>query len=289
MQDPSSTSVASGYSADAAQTHYIQVGETKIAYRELGSASKTPLVLCMRFRGTMDEWDPALLDALSRDRRVYLFDSAGVGLSSGETPDNIPGMAAIAAAFIRALKIGPVDVLGWSMGGYVAQTLALNDPELVRKVIVAGSGPGGVPDAPSAPPRVWEVAPKPVNEDEDILYLFFPETPEGRGAGQAHLARLGKRVEPPEPVTRPESVKAHMAALSAFRTKDALYPRLEQLTAPVLYANGTQDVMAHAFNSYAAVMRAPNAQLILYSRAGHGFLFQYHEDFCRDVARFLGQ
>jgi pimeloyl-ACP methyl ester carboxylesterase len=198
-------------------------------------------------------------------------------------------MAAIAAAFIRALNIGSVDILGWSMGGYVAQSLALNFPDIVRKIVVAGSGPGGVPKAPTAPPHVWEVAPKPANEDEDFLYLFFPQTPEGRAVGKAHLARLGKRSEPPEPVTRPESVKAHMAALTAFRTRDALYPRLPQLKVPVLYANGTEDIMAHAFNSYAAAMRAPDAQLILYGRSGHGFLFQYHEEFTRDVSRFLEQ
>jgi pimeloyl-ACP methyl ester carboxylesterase len=281
------TQAVSPFAADVAPTCYVEADGLRLAYRVMGPDEAPPLVLAMRFRGVMDEWDPAFLDALAVSRRVYWFDNAGVGLSSGEVPDSIPGMARILIAFIEALGLAQVDLLGWSMGGYVVQSATLQRPDLVRRLIVAGSGPGGVPEAPAAPARVWEVAGKPVNDDADFLYLFFPETPDGIAAGRNHLARLGNRSEAPEPMVGEAGTKAMQAAFGKFRAGDAIYPQLEKLTLPVLYANGADDVMIHAFNSYAAAQRAPNAQLILYPRSGHGFLFQCPERFARDVHQFL--
>jgi pimeloyl-ACP methyl ester carboxylesterase len=128
---------------------------------------------------------------------------------------------------------------------------------------------------------------RPVNDAADFLYLFFPETEEGIAAGSAHLARLGHRAGPPAPMVGEAGVKAMMAAFGKFRGEDAIYPQLDRLTLPILYANGTDDVMIHAFNSYAAAVAAPNAQLILYPRSGHGFLFQHIAQFARDVHLFL--
>jgi len=254
MTAPTALRTASPYAADAAPTRYVTVGDASIAYRALGPASPVPLVLSMRLRGTMDEWDPAFLDALSARRRVYIFDSAGVGLSSGVAPDAISAMAGIAIAFIEAMELGQVDLLGWSMGGYIATSVAFQAPALVRRLIVAGSGPGGVPGAPPPPPaKVGEIARHAVNDDEDFLYLFYPQTPAGRTAGQAQLARLGQRAEPPAPKVSPEAAK----------------------------------VMVDAFNSYAAVRKAPDARLKLFPAAGHGFLFQYAVEFAEDVDRFL--
>jgi pimeloyl-ACP methyl ester carboxylesterase len=278
---------ASPFAADAARTGYIEAGHSRLAYRVIGLETAPPLVLAMRFRGVMDQWDPAFVDGLATSRRVHWFDSAGIGLSSGEVPDSIPGMARVLIAFIEALGMRRVDLLGWSMGGYVVQSAALQRPDLVRRLIVAGSGPGGVPDAPAAPEKVWKVAGKPVNDDEDFLYLFFPQTPAGITAGRAHLARLGQRAEPPEPAVREESVKKQVAAFTAFRERDAIYPRLTELSLPILYANGAHDLMVHPYNSYAATQRAPNAQAIIYPGAGHGFLFQHHSWFVRDLHQFL--
>lgn len=279
--------MTSPHTADTVPTSTIEVDGLRIAYRTLGDGPGLPLVLAMRFRGVMDEWDPAFLDAIAKNRRIYWFDSAGIGLSSGEVPDSIPGMARILIGFVEALGLAQVDLLGWSMGGYVAQSVTLQRPDLVRRLIVAGSGPGGVPDAPKTPDRVWQVAGKPVNDDADFLYLFFPETEDGVVAGQAHLARLEHRIGPAEPMVAEAGVKAMMAAFGKFRGDDAIYPRLADLKLPVLYANGTDDVMIHAFNSYAATLAAPNAQLILYPRSGHGFLFQHITQFVRDVTLFL--
>jgi len=277
----------SPYAADKAPTCYVEVDDLRLAYRVIGPQTAPPLVLAMRFRGVMDEWDPAFLDALAKGRRVYWFDSAGVGLSSGDVPGSIPQMAEVLIAFTEALGLKTFDLLGWSMGGYVVQSVALQRPDLVRRLIVAGSGPGGVPHAPAAPDKVWEVAFKAVNDDSDFLYLFFPQTPEGIDAGRTHLSRLGKRSEPAEPVVTTAGVKQMIAAFGRLRETDAMYPQLEALSMPVLYANGVDDVMIHAFNSYAAALKAPDARLILYPRSGHGFLFQHCDWFARDVQQFL--
>ena len=273
--------------ADAAETKTIDVGGQRLAYRVIGSETAPPLVLSMRFRGVMDEWDPAFLDALATRCRIYWFDSAGIGLSSGDVPDSIPGMARVLIGFVEALGLTRVDLLGWSMGGYVIQSAALQRPDLVRRLIVAGSGPGGVPDAPAAPAKVWETAFKPVNDEADFLYLFFPETEAGIAAGREHLSRLGKRTEPAEPMVGETGFKAMIAAFGKFRGDEAIYPHLGALTLPILYANGVDDVMIHAFNSYAAALKAPDARLILYPQSGHGFLFQHHAWFARDVHQFL--
>jgi pimeloyl-ACP methyl ester carboxylesterase len=277
----------SSFLADAATTEYVDVGDTRIAYRVIGPERAPPLVLAMRFRGVMDEWDPAFLDALASKRRIYWFDNAGLGLSSGEVADNIPGMAHVLIAFVEKLGLGQVDMLGWSMGGFVVQSVALLRPDLVRCLIVAGSGPGGVPEAPATPPSILEIAGKPANVDADFIYLFFPETPEGVAAGREHLARLGQREEPAQIRLTGQGVMKQSAAIVSYHGRDAIYPHLTKLSMPILYANGAHDIMVHAYNSYAAAQRAPNVELILYPRSGHGFLFQHYAQFARDVHQFL--
>jgi pimeloyl-ACP methyl ester carboxylesterase len=276
-----------GGGANSAKTQRINVDDMSLAYRSIGARAEVPIVLLQRFRGTMDDWDPVFLDALADGRQVILFDSAGVGLSGGETPPGIPGMAAVASALIDGLGYPQVDILGWSMGGSVALTLTLQRPDLVRCLIVAGSGPGGVPNAPASPSKVWEVAPRPVNTSEDFLYLFFPETAEGRSQGLRYLARQNLRSEAPVPPVKPKSVAAQIAALTAFRGADSVYARLPDIQQPTLVANGIHDVMVPAFNSYAAAERLPLGQLILYPASGHAFLFQLCEQFVADVNAFL--
>lgn len=285
MQTPSSATAPS--LANTVATKHIKVGDETIAYRSFGQETEIPLVLTHRFRGTIDDWDPAFLDALAAKRHVIVFDSAGIGASTGTPPDSIPGVAKFALDFIAALGLKQVDLLGWSMGGTIALSAALQSPGVVRRVVLAGSSPGGVPNPPPTPAKVWEVAGKPVNDAEDFLYLFFPETPEGRSAGFAHLARLGKRSEAPVPPVGLPSVKMQVAAIGALQTRDGMYPRLAEVQQPVLLANGVHDVMVPAYNSFAASERIPNAQLILYPASGHGFLFQLIEQFSRDVHNFL--
>jgi pimeloyl-ACP methyl ester carboxylesterase len=278
---------AAGY-ANMARTQSVRVGDIQFAYRAFGAGGDVPIVLLPRFRATMDEWDPAFLDVLAAERRVVIFDNAGVGRSSGESPARIAGMADHAAAFIHALGYTFVDLLGWSMGGAVAQALTLEHPELVRRLVVAGSGPGGVPGAAPMSVRVREIIAKPVNDDDDFLFLFFDGSDERRTAGREHLGRLHHRVEPDGPPTRMETVQAMGRALAGWSVGgEGAYSRLHEIRQPALIATGAHDVMISAFNSYAMIERLPNAELVIYSDAGHGFLFQHSERFGARVLQFL--
>lgn len=274
--------------ADTTPTRVVTADGIQFAYRAFGAPSLVPLVLCQRFRGTMDDWDPLFLDALAAKRSVIIFDNVGVGRSSGESPQSIAEMADHASSFVDALKLGQIDLLGWSMGGAVAQALTLARPSLVRRLIVAGSGPGGVPGNRPMPTLVIQTATKPVNEDDDFLYLFFDGSDARREAGRQYLSRLRRRVEPPSPPTRMETIRAMAVALGDWRSgKNAAFERLPDLKQPTLVANGVHDIMVGAYDSYVMSQHLPNAELVLYSDAGHGFLFQHAERFAERVNRFL--
>lgn len=284
MIDPPSTANL----ANAALTQYVTAAGIRFAYRSFGEASAVPLVLCQRFRGTMDDWDPLFLDMLAMQRRVIIFDNAGVGRSSGESPDTIAAMAEHTAALLRALQIDRIDLLGWSMGGAVAQALTLAYPTLVRRLIIAASGPGGVPGNRPMSERIIQTATKPVNEDEDFLYLFFDGTDSRRDAGRRYLGRLRQRVEPPSPPTRMETVRAMAVALRDWRAgQNCAFPRLAQIEQPTLVASGVHDVMVPAHDSFVMAQHLPDAELVLYSDAGHGFLFQHATRFAERVTHFL--
>jgi pimeloyl-ACP methyl ester carboxylesterase len=276
-------------SANAAVTQQLPLGDATIAYRTFGKAGDAPpLVLLQRFRGTMDHWDPELLDQLAAERQVVLFDNLGVGRSGGQTPDNVAGMADGAAAIIDALGIAQADLLGWSLGGTVVQQLCLARPGLVRRAVVAASGPGGVAEAPKAPEKVFQVASKPVSDDEDFLYLFFHDSETSRAAGRAHLRRLEGRAEPFSPPVAPEAIRAQLTAIGAWGAgKDSALSRLGEISQPVFVANGHFDRMIAAYNSYVMGQRLPDALVTLYPDSGHGFLFQHPNRFARDVLEFL--
>jgi pimeloyl-ACP methyl ester carboxylesterase len=274
--------------ADTARTKFVSGPSTRFAYRRFGPTGGVPLVLAARFRGTIDHWDPMFLDELAGERDVVIFDNAGIGLSSGETPRSILEMALSAVEFVLALGLGPVDLLGWSMGGYVAQTVALEHRGLVRRLVVAGSGPGGVPDAPARRERVVEVMSRPENDDEDFLPLFFPDTPPARESGRASLRRLQGRLARSHAVVKPESFAAQLAANAAWNSGiNSAWERLREFRIPVLVANGAHDAIVHAYQTYAMSQRLPEAKIIIYSDAGHGFLFQHPEDFGNEVRDFL--
>lgn len=275
----------STYLADQAETRFVDgdCGE-RFAYRRFGRGGGVPLVMCMRLRGTIDHWDPAFLDLLAAEREVIVFDNRAVNLSTGAVPDSIEAMADGAATFIRALDLNLVDVLGWSMGGIVAQGIVLQAPGLVRRLIVAGSSAGGVPDLPPPPPKVNEVLAHPENGDEDFLYLFFGESEQARAAGLASLRRLDHRLTTSGATVPTATYRAQLAAIATFK---GFWDRQQELTLPVLVANGAHDVMIHAYATYAMSQRLPNAKAVLYSDAGHGFLFQHPQDFAVEVNRFL--
>jgi pimeloyl-ACP methyl ester carboxylesterase len=264
-------------------TRYIETSSGKLAYRVTGTAGGIPLLLTCRFRGTLDDWDPTFIDALAQDRTVITFDNAGIGRSEGEVPTSIAGMADVAAELVKVLGLGKVDLLGWSLGGLVAQTVALNHRDLVRRLIVAGSSPGGITDGPQQHPRVREVMAHPVNGEDDFLFMFFPETDTARAAGRAYYKRLESLADRGPGV----SAQSFMNQIKAFSTWPGVRERLPELTIPVLVANGQHDVMIPAYRSYVLAQEVSNGKLVLYPNAGHAFLFQYAKSFATEVAEFL--
>ena len=279
------------YISDAAKTLHVEGGLARYAYRDFGREGVTPpLVLLQRFRGTLDHWDPAFLEVLAKDRRVIVFDSAGIGESTGEVPTTMEGMAEAAFDFLSALRLDEVDLLGWSVGGFVAQLVTLDHPELIRKLIVAGSGPGGVPGTPDLEAQVVEHMTAQVPSEEAYLYLFFGMTEEGVRLGKESLARLETRLRQSGADVSAEAWSRQLQAIQRWAGgTGAAWPRLEELKLPVLVANGSHDVMVDSGNSFAMAQKLPNARTVFYSGAGHAFLFQFPQEFGGVVLDFLGR
>ncbi|MEV4074196.1 alpha/beta fold hydrolase [Nonomuraea fuscirosea] len=273
------------YAADRAETRHLTTATATYGYRRLGPTGGVPLILVLRFRGTIDHWDPELLDVLAAERDVIVFDNRGLGHSTGEPADSVEGLADGVIDFIDGLGLREADLLGWSLGGYVAQGVALRRPELVRRLVIAGSGPGGaIPGMPRMSERTWQTATKPENVDDDFLYLFFPQDEAGRAAGLRSLRRLDTRLSESKASLTPAALAAQMRAAATF---GGYWDRVEELTLPILVANGAHDVMIDAWGSWVMSQKLPNSKLVIYGDAGHGFLFQHAADFGREVLTFL--
>jgi pimeloyl-ACP methyl ester carboxylesterase len=275
--------------AENARDEFVTVGDTTFAYRSFGTG--LPVMFLNRFRATMDHWDPAFLNAVAAQRRVIVFDNAGVGLSSGEAPDTFAGMADDAARFARGLGIERADVVGWSIGGMVAQALLVRHPQLVRRaVFLATIPPGGTAEQfPPLSEEVRKAAGNPTGgSSEDFLFLFFAPTPSSRSAGRESLARLATRVGAPSPPVRPETMRNQVAALTDwYRGANGILKSFRQIDRPVLVANGRQDAMFSVQQSVVLAREIPSAQLVIYPNSGHAFMFQYPEAFARLMLDFL--
>ncbi|SDX70895.1 alpha/beta fold hydrolase [Paenibacillus sp. CF384] len=271
--------------AQTVPTSYIEAGGTRYAYRKLGKPSDIPLVLLNRFRGTMDDWDPAFVNALAMNRTVIYFDNLGIGLSSGETQDQIAGMAEGAVGLIKALGLEQIDLLGFSMGGFVAQQLTVANPKLVRKLILAGTSGASKEDEQTVK-EAFQVAIKPVNTEEDFLYIFFEDSEISQAAGRDYWSRLQERQDDRSPLVKAESIQAQGNALGSWK-QQSVFDKLKNIPQPVLVANGSRDLMAPTFNSYLLYKQIPDAQLILYPDSGHGFLFQHASTFAEHIHLFL--
>lgn len=274
-------------------TRYTEVEGSRYAYREVGDAGLPPLVALNHFRGTLDTWDPTLIDGLAKTRRVIAIDNAGVSRSEGTTPDNVADMARDAAAVIRALGLETIDLLGFSLGGFVAQQLVLDNPELVRYLILVGTGPEGGRDFARFTPGVQEVGMRPHPVPEDLVYLFFAHTDHSRSLGKAYLERLARRTTDNEPEVSAHTTSAQLEAIGAWGTPpdeaQDRYAKLAGIRQPTLVVNGIEDRLVPTINSYTLARHIPNAQLILYPDAGHGSQFQYPERFVADVNTFFNQ
>lgn len=281
----------STYMADAAENRYVEGPSARFTYRRMGQRRGVPLVLLHRFRGTIDWWDPEFLDYLAAEHDVIVFDNVGIGYTTGEPRDSLEGFAEGAIEFIQALGLAQADLLGWSLGGIVAQHVALRHPELVRKLIVAGSGPAAwVPGAPPMSEKVLGIMSKPDGGDlDDATYLFYPETDAGRAAAREHFAHVSTRLAAGGPGISEAAAEGLLTAVAKLleRPFERARAELEAIKHPVLYANGVHDVMIPAHASYVAVQHLDSATLILYSDAGHAFLFQHGKKFATEVTNFL--
>jgi pimeloyl-ACP methyl ester carboxylesterase len=268
----------------------VEVGDVAFAYRRFGNrhAAAPALVMLQHFRGNLDNWDPALVDCLAQDREVILVDNRGVGGSTGVVPEDVTAMARDALAFIDALGLKQIDLLGFSLGGFVAQELVLLRPRLVRRLVLAGTAPQGGPDLHRWSDEVYALATPDQPIAEDLLGLFFSSSARSQAKGLESLGRLFQREvdrdEPTDLATR----NAQLAAITAWGIPDeSKLNRLAGITQRTLVANGDNDPMMHTQNSHLLAERLPNAQLRIYPDAGHGFLNQYPQLFAEDVNAFL--
>lgn len=272
-----------------APTQSVEANGIRFAYRRFGNRAGVPLVMNIRFTGTMDHWDPAVTDGLAAGREVIVFNNAGIASSSGSVPESIEEMAANAAAFIRALGLEQVDVLGFSMRGLIAQTLAIAEPELVRRVILVGTGPRSGEGMASLTPEAQEIFGATYAEPDHLwLRMHFSPPETGQAAGRAFLERFRLRTENRDPAANEAVAPAQLAALTKWGApQDNPYAHLSALSQPTLVVNGDNDVIIYTANSLILRQHIPNAQLIIYPDANHGSRYQYPERFVEDVSRFL--
>lgn len=267
-------------------TKTVQVGATQFSYRELGPAAGVPVIFLNHLAANLDNWDPRVVDGIATARRVITFDNRGVGASEGKTPDSIEAMARDAVAFIRALGFDQVDLLGLSMGGFVAQVIATEEPDLVRKLILAGTGPAGGEGIVNVTSLTYLDTFKAVVTFKDPKeYLFFTTSATGRSEARAFVKRLKERTADRDKAISVRAFRKQLKAIHAWGTQEPA--DLSRIQHPVLVANGESDRMVPTSNSFDLERRLPNATLRIYSDAGHGGIFQYHDRFVGEALEFL--
>jgi len=276
--------------AVTAPTQFVDTKLKQYAYRRLGKRGGLPLLFLQHFTGTLDNWDPAFVDLVAANHDVILFESAGIGRSGGTVPNTIAGMATHAFAFLDALNITQCDVLGFSLGGMVAQQMALDRPPIFRRLILVGTAPRGGEDVMHLEkPSIAKFLNDPQYKGYSILQkIFFPASQSAQDAGAAFVARVMERKKDQEPPGGPTVAQAQMESFREWDYFDGeRFATLKRITQPTLVMNGFEDDMIPVLNSYWLGENLPNAVLLAYPDAGHGSLFQYHEPFARQVCAFL--
>ena len=269
-----------------APTHTIDVGGVRFAYRELGPSTGVPVVFLTHLAAVLDNWDPRVVDGIAAKHRVITFDNRGVGASSGSTPKTIEEMASDAVAFIRALGFEQVDLFGFSMGGMIAQVIAQQEPRLVRKMILAGTGPAGGEGIDKVTRISYlDTARGVLTRQDPKQFLFFTRTPNGRQAGKQFLARLEERTKDRDKAISVGSFRAQLKAIHRWGQEQPT--DLASIHQPVLVMNGETDKMVPSKNTVDLDQRLPNSQLVIYPDAGHGGVFQFHADFVKRALEFL--
>jgi pimeloyl-ACP methyl ester carboxylesterase len=270
-----------------APTRTIEAGGTTFAYRQLGPDTGVPVIFLNHLTANLDNWDPRVVDGIAARHRVITFDNRGVGASEGSVPVSVADMARDAVAFIRALGFDQVDLLGFSLGGFVAQVIALEEPGLVRKIILAGTGPaGGVGIERVGAITYRDILRGALTFRDPKTYLFFTRTPNGREQARRFLGRLKERTENRDKAVSVSTLRAQLKAIHAWGRQAPA--DLSTIHHPVLVANGESDAMVPSSNSVDLSRRLPNAELVLYADAGHGGIFQHHDVFVPKALEFLG-
>jgi pimeloyl-ACP methyl ester carboxylesterase len=268
-----------------APTQFIEAKDIRFAYRRFGKPGGTPLIFNQHFRGTMDYWDPAVTDGLAKNREVILFNNAGVSSSSGETPKSFQEMGSNAIAFIKALGLTEVDVLGFSIGGMVAQEIARQGPDLVRRLILVGTGPRGADMSASRSTEIFAGTYEP--PEHLWLAVHFTPSRSSQAAGAAFLKRKLQRIER-DPEVSAEAAAAQRDAIGKYtQSVDGGLGHLSEIRQPTLIVQGSNDVIIPTINSYMLQQNLPNAQLVLYPDANHGSFYQYPELFVAQADQFL--
>lgn len=285
-----SKALDSSPSVVTAPTEFVETTLERYAYRRFGAGAAPPLVCLQHFTGTLDNWDPAVTDHLALGREMILFENAGVGRSTGEVPDTVPGMARHLLAFIDKLGLKEVDLLGYSLGGMIAQVVALERPSLVRRMLLVGTAPEGGEDVMHLEkPELKRILEDPnLTGPEKLVQLFFTRSESSQAAGRAFVSRISTRTEDREPLPGPKVAGAQIAAFRAWeRVEGERFAKVKQMEQPCLVVNGVHDTMIPIRNSYMLGEHLPDAMLLTYPDAGHGSFLQFHDSFVRQAEMFL--
>src|SRR5438105_5896919 len=276
-----------GY-ADASIERVTAGNAIEYAYRDLGE-SDVPLVLLQHFRGNLDNWDPALVDALAVDRRVVAFDNVGVAATTGRTPSTVEAMAHDAIAFLEAMNFQRVDLLGFSLGSFVAQEIALVRPDLLRRVVLASSAPQGAAGMHGWAPEVIGAVGAPETTPQGYISVFFAPTDTSREAGQQAAGRIvgARTTDRDEPTTWQTRQAQYDAVCTWGIPNHSLLQRVAAIDLPVFVANGDSDPMILPRYTYLLAGLLPDARVKIYPDSAHGFLFQHHSEFAADVNAFI--
>jgi len=270
---------------ETAPTQFAEAKGARIAYRRFGKPDAPPLLLLNYFAANMDDWDPAITNGFAASREVIIFDYPGVGRSTGTTPSTVAAMTQDVLGFCRALQLSTFDVVGFSLGGMIAQQLAFEYPDMVRRIILLGTGPRGGEGMTFTELSVDELA----DPEKLLMFAFFTPSGTSQAAGHAYLERLKRRkADRDEPVSR----EAALAQLDAIREWGAIpvqdrFAMLGRIYQPVLIVHGNKDVVVMPINAFLLAEHLPNAQLIMYPDASHGAQSQHREIFHEHARMFL--